>query len=83
MGGDQIHRWLTLSWLQPMEGGPEENMGCDGPAFTGGLPLLPEFSSLSGSETAGSGETLHGMDFERRRILPREVLSLWTQQPLL
>lgn len=74
MGQDQIHCWLTLSWLQPTEGGLEENTGCDGQASSGGPPLLPDFSSLSGSETAGSGEILHRMDFRRPRILPREVL---------
>lgn len=57
-----------------MECGLVENMSCDRQAFSGGLPLLPEFSSLSGSETAGSGETLHRMNFGRRRILPREIL---------
>lgn len=54
------------------EGGLEENLGCDG--FSGGLPLSPKFTSLSGSETIDSGKDLPRMGYEGLRILPREVL---------
>lgn len=76
MGGDQTRPWLALSWLQPVEGGLEEDLGCDGRGLPEGLPLLPEFTSLSGSETAGGGETLPRVHFERPRILPRVLFSL-------
>lgn len=63
------------------EGGLEEMLGCDGRGFSGGLPLLPEFTSLSGSGTAGSSEALSQIGDKGLRVLPEKFFSLQTQQP--
>lgn len=57
------------------QGDLEETLSCDGPGFSGVWPLLPECTSLSGSQTADHAGALPRMGYGGLRTLPTEVLS--------